>query len=63
MTSFEKAGGLADILVLILEFNGVAVNSQGCVSMVGFAAATANSIQHGAGRRLRDLPIRIDYPL
>jgi hypothetical protein len=30
------------------------------VSIVGVAATIANAIHHAAGRRLRDLPIRIE---
>ena len=35
----------------------------GEVSMTGVAPAIANAVFHATGRRLRDLPIRIEYLL
>jgi xanthine dehydrogenase YagR molybdenum-binding subunit len=40
--------------------NDVGAKGLGEVSMVGVAAAIANAIHHATGRRLRDLPIRIE---
>ena len=44
-------------------FNSVGVKGLGEVSMVGVAAAIANAVFHATGRRLRDLPIRIEHLL
>jgi xanthine dehydrogenase YagR molybdenum-binding subunit len=43
--------------------NSVGVKGLGEVSMVGVAAAIANAVHHATGRRLRDLPIRIEHLL
>jgi xanthine dehydrogenase YagR molybdenum-binding subunit len=43
--------------------NSVGAKGLGEVSMVGVAAAIANAIHHATGRRLRDLPIRIEHLL
>jgi xanthine dehydrogenase YagR molybdenum-binding subunit len=45
------------------RFNGAGVKGLGEVSMVGVAAAIANAIHHATGRRLRELPIRIEHLL
>ncbi len=45
------------------KFNSAGVKGLGEVSMVGVAAAIANAIYHATGRRLRDLPIRIEHLL
>jgi xanthine dehydrogenase YagR molybdenum-binding subunit len=45
------------------EFNSAGVKGLGEVSMVGVAAAVANAVHHATGRRLRDLPIRIEHLL
>ncbi len=42
------------------RFNSAGVKGLGEVSMVGVAAAIANAIHHATGKRLRDLPIRIE---
>jgi xanthine dehydrogenase YagR molybdenum-binding subunit len=42
------------------KFNSAGVKGLGEVSMVGVAAAIANAVFHATGRRLRDLPIRIE---
>ena len=44
-------------------FNSAGVKGLGEVSMVGVAAAIANAVFHATGRRLRDLPIRIEHLL
>jgi xanthine dehydrogenase YagR molybdenum-binding subunit len=46
-----------------LRFNNVGAKGLGEVSMVGVAPAIANAIYHAIGRRLRDLPIRIEHLL
>jgi xanthine dehydrogenase YagR molybdenum-binding subunit len=46
-----------------LEFNSAGVKGLGEVSMVGVAPAIANAIYHATGRRLRNLPIRIEHLL
>ncbi|WP_407530756.1 xanthine dehydrogenase family protein molybdopterin-binding subunit [Methylobacterium oryzisoli] len=43
--------------------NASGVKGLGEVAMVGVAAAVANAIHHATGRRLRDLPIRIEHIL
>lgn len=43
--------------------NDVGVKGLGEVSMVGVAPAIANAIFHATGKRLRDLPIRIEHVL
>jgi xanthine dehydrogenase YagR molybdenum-binding subunit len=45
------------------DFNSAGVKGLGEVSMVGVAAAIANAVHHATGRRLRDLPIRIEHLL
>jgi xanthine dehydrogenase YagR molybdenum-binding subunit len=45
------------------KFNSAGVKGLGEVSMTGGAAAIANAIFHATGRRLRDLPIRIEHLL
>jgi xanthine dehydrogenase YagR molybdenum-binding subunit len=44
-------------------FNSAGVKGLGEVSLVGVAPAIANAIYHATGRRLRDLPIRIEHLL
>jgi xanthine dehydrogenase YagR molybdenum-binding subunit len=44
-------------------FNGPGVKGLGEVSMVGVAAAIANAVHHATGRRLRELPIRVEHVL
>ncbi|MFL5069075.1 MAG: xanthine dehydrogenase family protein molybdopterin-binding subunit [Xanthobacteraceae bacterium] len=44
-------------------FNSAGVKGVGEVSLVGVAAAIANAVHHATGRRLRDLPIRIEHVL
>ena len=46
-----------------LTFNSAGVKGLGEVSMAGVAAAIANAVFHATGRRLRDLPIRIEHLL
>lgn len=43
--------------------NSMGVKTLGEVAMVGVAPAIANAIHHATGRRLRDLPIRIEQVL
>lgn len=43
--------------------NAVGVKGVGEIGVVGVAAATANAVYHATGRRLRDLPIRIEHVL
>lgn len=45
------------------KFNSAGVKGLGEVAMTGVAAAIANAIFHATGRRLRDLPIRIEHLL
>lgn len=45
------------------SFNSVGVKGLGEISMVGVAPAIANAVYHTTGRRLRDLPIRIEHLL
>ncbi len=42
------------------RLNEVGVKRLGEVAMVGVAAAIANAVHHATGRRLRQLPIRVD---
>jgi xanthine dehydrogenase YagR molybdenum-binding subunit len=42
-------------------FNGIGLKSLGEVSMTGAAPAVANAIFHATGKRLREIPIRIEY--
>jgi xanthine dehydrogenase YagR molybdenum-binding subunit len=44
-------------------FNSAGAKGLGEVSMVGVAAAIANAVFHATGRRVRDLPIRIEQLL
>ena len=61
----------ADIGAIEVEFidkpdprlNSTGVKGVGEVVIVGVAAAIANAIYHATGRRLRDLPIRIEHLL
>jgi xanthine dehydrogenase YagR molybdenum-binding subunit len=46
-----------------LMFNSAGVKGLGEVSMTGVAPAIANAVHHAVGRRLRDLPIRIEHLL
>jgi xanthine dehydrogenase YagR molybdenum-binding subunit len=46
-----------------LTFNSAGVKGLGEVSMTGVAPAIANAVFHATGRRLRDLPIRIEHLL
>jgi xanthine dehydrogenase YagR molybdenum-binding subunit len=46
-----------------LRFNSAGVKGLGEVSMVGVAPAIANAIYHATGRRVRNLPIRIEHLL
>lgn len=45
------------------RFNSAGAKGLGEVSMTGVAPAIANAIFHATGRRLRDLPIRIEHLL
>jgi len=45
------------------KFNNAGVKGLGEVSMVGVAPAIANAVYHATGRRLRNLPIRIEHLL
>jgi xanthine dehydrogenase YagR molybdenum-binding subunit len=45
------------------KFNRAGVKGLGEVSMVGVAPAIANAVHHATGRRLRNLPIRIEHLL
>lgn len=44
-------------------FNSAGVKGLGEVSLCGVAAAIANAVFHASGRRIRDLPIRIEHLL
>jgi xanthine dehydrogenase YagR molybdenum-binding subunit len=44
-------------------FNALGLKSLGEVAMVGAAAAVANAVFHATGKRLRELPIRIEHLL
>ena len=46
-----------------LTFNSAGVKGLGEVSMTGVAPAIANAVFHATGRRLRELPIRIEHLL
>jgi len=46
-----------------VTFNSAGAKGLGEVSMVGVAAALANAVFHATGRRVRDLPIRIEHLL
>lgn len=46
-----------------LAFNNAGVKGLGEVSMTGVAPAIANAVFHATGRRLRQLPIRIEHLL
>jgi xanthine dehydrogenase YagR molybdenum-binding subunit len=43
------------------SFNSAGVKGLGEISLVGVALAIANAVYHATGRRLRDLPIRIEH--
>ena len=45
------------------KFNSVGAKGLGEVSMTGVAPAIANAVFHATGRRLRELPIRIEHLL
>jgi xanthine dehydrogenase YagR molybdenum-binding subunit len=45
------------------NFNSIGVKGLGEVSMTGVAAAIANAVYHATGRRVRNLPIRIEHLL
>jgi xanthine dehydrogenase YagR molybdenum-binding subunit len=45
------------------KFNSAGVKGLGEVSMVGVAPAISNAVYHATGRRLRNLPIRIEHLL
>jgi xanthine dehydrogenase YagR molybdenum-binding subunit len=45
------------------QFNSAGAKGLGEVSMTGVAPAIANAVYHATGRRLRDLPIRIEHLL
>jgi xanthine dehydrogenase YagR molybdenum-binding subunit len=46
-----------------LKFNSAGVKGLGEVCLVGVAPAVANAVYHATGRRLRNLPIRIEQLL
>jgi len=46
-----------------LQFNSAGAKGVGEVSLTGVAPAIANAVFHATGRRLRDLPIRIEHVL
>ena len=46
-----------------LQFNSAGAKGLGEVAMTGAAAAIANAVFHATGRRLRDLPIRLEHVL
>jgi xanthine dehydrogenase YagR molybdenum-binding subunit len=46
-----------------LQFNSTGAKGLGEVSLTGMAPAIANAVFHATGRRLRDLPIRIEHVL
>jgi xanthine dehydrogenase YagR molybdenum-binding subunit len=46
-----------------LQFNSAGAKGVGEVSLTGVAPAIANAVFHATGRRLRDLPIRIEHLL
>ena len=46
-----------------LQFNSAGAKGLGEVSLTGVAPAIANAVFHATGRRLRDLPIRIEHLL
>ena len=41
-------------------FNGLGAKGLGEVVCVGAAAAVANAVHHATGRRVRNLPIRVE---
>jgi xanthine dehydrogenase YagR molybdenum-binding subunit len=45
------------------KLNSVGAKGLGEVAMTGVAAAIANAVHHATGRRIRDLPIRIEHLL
>jgi xanthine dehydrogenase YagR molybdenum-binding subunit len=45
------------------QFNSSGAKGLGEVSMTGAAAAIANAVFHATGRRIRDLPIRVEHVL
>jgi xanthine dehydrogenase YagR molybdenum-binding subunit len=45
------------------KFNSAGVKGLGEISMVGVAPAIANAVYHATGRRVRNLPIRIEHLL
>ena len=57
---------IADIQVIMVPeedrlVNRAGVKGVGEVGVVGVAAAVSNAVYHATGRRLRDLPIRIEH--
>ena len=45
------------------QFNSAGAKGLGEVALTGVAPAIANAVFHATGRRLRDLPIRIEHVL
>jgi len=45
------------------DLNSVGAKGLGEVAMTGVAPAIANAVHHATGRRIRDLPIRIEHLL
>jgi hypothetical protein len=46
-----------------MTFNSAGAKGLGEVSLCGVAPAIANAVFHATGRRIRDLPIRIEHLL
>ena len=43
------------------QVNAAGVKGVGEIGVVGVAAAIANVVYHATGRRIRDLPIRLEH--
>lgn len=59
---------IADVQAIIVPeedklINAAGVKGVGEIGTVGMAAAIANAVYHATGRRLRDLPLRIEHVL
>ena len=54
-----------DIDILLIDeqdpyVNPLGIEGLGELSMVGVAAAIANAVYHATGKRIRDLPLRLE---
>ena len=60
VTDWLRSYGYQQIRTPIVEYTELFVKGIGEVANVGTAAAIANAVYHATGRRVRELPIRIE---